>query len=120
MEKKAKTSPYESVLAVGFLLLMLYRFVWLHDHFLLGIIAFVLLALLSSRVADGVHWVWQKLTYAIGWVMNRVLMTVIFFVFLTPIALLYRLFRGKPEEREDTVFVERNHWYTSKDVGSPW
>ena len=39
---------------------------------------------------------WMKFAEALGWVMTRVLLTVFYYLFLTPIALLMRLFGKRP------------------------
>jgi carbamoyltransferase len=38
------------------------------------------------------HWVWIRLSLALGWVMSRVLLTLFYFLVLTPIGLVQRLF----------------------------
>lgn len=120
MESRNKT--YESVLAVLLLLLLLYYFYWTTTWMIAGIILFLVLTLLFSAIADFVALFWTKLTQGIGFVMNHVLMTVVFLLILTPIAFIYRLSRKKPGDKseKDSVFVDRNHLYVPKDIETPW
>lgn len=117
---KRTISPYESVLALTFLLLVVYHFMG-YKMIFIATIAFVLLCLLSPTVSRWVHQAWTALTQAIGWVMTRVLMTIVFFVFLTPLAFLFRLFSKKNlDNTSQSFFIDRKHTFTPKDIESPW
>lgn len=120
MESRNKT--YESTLAVLLLLLLLYYFYWTTKWMIAGIILFLVVTLLFSTIANFVALFWTKLTQGIGFVMNHVLMTLVFLAILTPIAFIYRLSRKKAggKSDEDSVFVDRNHLYVPKDIESPW
>jgi len=68
--------------------------------------------------------VWFKIAEGLGWFNSRVILTVLFYVFLWPIAALYRLSNKNPMgvKRPDTksVYVERNHTYAPKDLDNIW
>lgn len=74
--------------------------------------------------AKGIEWFWFKLAFALGWVNSRILLSVIYFAFLLPIAWLSRLFTKDPltlrRKQASTLFVERNHLYTKKDLENIW
>lgn len=120
MEKKESRSIYESTLAVTLLLLLLHYFFWNNEKGLIGIILFVLLALLSKFIASGIDQLWNYATTSLGWVMSRVLLSVVFLVFLTPIALIYRLTRKKVSGNAGSNFIDRNYTYVAKDIETPW
>lgn len=66
---------------------------------------------------------WYKLSEILGWVSSRVLLSTIFYFFLTPIALLSRLFNKDPlllNKKEGSLYYERNHKYQPKDLKFPW
>jgi hypothetical protein len=48
--------------------------------------------------------------------MSRIILCIVFLFFLTPIAILYRLFRKKPIEATDSFFIIRNHTYSKSDL----
>lgn len=54
---------------------------------------FFLLALLKTRILRLPQKLWMGLAFLMGKVMTRVLMTLIFFVLVTPVALCAKLFR---------------------------
>ncbi len=68
--------------------------------------------------------IWFGLAHVLGWVNSRILLSLIYFLILTPIALLYRIFTGDQlhfkSPPKDTMFVEREHNFTSKDLENPW
>lgn len=82
-----------------------------------------LIGLFVNKVAGWITWVWFKLADAIGYVMSRVILSVIFFLLLVPISMLYRLFNKNPmqlRKKEDSYFHSRDHLYTAKDLENPW
>lgn len=122
--KKAPSSPYEAVLAITFGLLLIHYFFFPEEpRWLVGTMLFALLTLLSSTLAGWVALAWEKLTLGIGWFMSRVLFTIIFFVLLTPLALLQRMFKKDifyKNSESSTYFIDRDHQYSGKDLENPW
>ena len=53
--------------------------------------AFLLLAALTPRALKPVQSVWMTLAIVLGWVMTRVLLIIVFFIGVTPIALIARI-----------------------------
>lgn len=54
--------------------------------------AIVLLALVVPGALKILHRFWMSLALAMGWVMTNVILTIVFFLVVTPIGLLQRLF----------------------------
>jgi hypothetical protein len=74
-------------------------------------------------LAKWIHWAWFKLAEGMGFVMSKVLLSVIFFFFLFPISVIYRIFnkdglqlKGKAE----SYWVNRSHRYSGKDLENVW
>jgi hypothetical protein len=67
---------------------------------------------------------WYKIAEILGAINGKILLSVVFFVILFPVAVISRL--GKKNilalkrENRKTVFVERNHKYTGKDLEQVW
>ncbi|CAN5276090.1 hypothetical protein BH20VER2_BH20VER2_06340 [soil metagenome] len=55
----------------------------------------LLLAAVAPAVLQVVHRGWMTAAFAMGWVMTNVILTLVFFLAVTPIGLLQRVF-GKP------------------------
>ena len=109
------------VIVVGFLALS-YAF----DQIILGQLAMVLglVFILSKRLSKGVLWLWWKLAHMLGWINTRILLGLVFYVFLFPIALLSRLFTKDPLSlkwrKTGSAYILRNHTYSGADLDNPW
>jgi hypothetical protein len=81
----------------------------------------LLIGAFSDALGKLIHIGWMKLAQAMGFVMSKVLLSLIFFLFLTPIALLYRLLGKKGQTKNDASFYfTRDHQYTPKDLEQVW
>lgn len=114
---------YKTILVIvtGLLAIaMIFRLSWLM-YVALGI---GLASVFIPAAARGIEWAWLKLAMALGWVNSRVLLSVIYFVFLLPLAWLSRLFVKDPlvlrKRNTSSLFVTRNHLYTKKDLENIW
>ena len=85
-----------------------------------------LLGVLSSTLSDKMAWLWFKFSDALGYIMSRFILTLIFFLILTPVALVSRLLRKKDlmgkkiDDNISSYFEIRNHEYKAKDLMDPW
>ncbi len=90
-------------------------------HIALGVGA---VAIFIPAAARAIEWVWFKIALGLGWVNSRILLSVIYFIFLMPIAWLSRLFTKDPlalkRNSRSTLFVTRDHLYTGKDLENIW
>jgi MFS family permease len=91
----------------------------LNPYVLYGIAAvLLLLGLVAPQVLRPVHLVWMKLGQALGYVMNRVILGLIFFVIFTLVAAFMRLFRRdtlkiRGSEKRDS------YWQIREEPPSP-
>jgi len=87
-----------------------------------ALIALVLLLMIWPRAFKPFAWFWFGLSELIGGVMSRVVLSILFFCIVTPIGCLRRLMGYDPmnmrqwKQAPTSVFVERNHQYTAKDL----
>ena len=58
----------------------------------------------------------QFVQHKIGTLITYILLTVVFYIFLTPIAFLSRLFTKRKAKSNHSNFVERNHTYVKGDM----
>ena len=82
-----------------------------------------LVGLFIPFLAKWIAWTWFKISDGIGAVVSRVLLTVIFFGVLVPIAFLSRLFtKGdlQLKRKEGSYYSDRNHLYEPKDFENVW
>ena len=122
MAEKKNQKSIETILVLVLFMVVVFLFSrrvsWLY-----AAVAFGLLGLLIPAFANVVHSGWMKLAHALGYVMSRVLLTLIFFLFLLPISLLSKLFTRKSVElkaKGNTYFKERNFTYTPESLENVW
>lgn len=84
-----------------------------------------LLSIISPIIAIGIDWVWGKLGGVLGWVNSKILLTVLYFVILLPIAFIRKFFDknllqlGNPKSK-NSLYIERNYKYDKKDLADTW
>ena len=74
-------------------------------------------------LAKWIDWAWYKLAEGMGWVMSKVLLSVVFYVFLFPIAMLARISKKdvlQLKKKPDSYWTEREHQYSGKDLDNAW
>ncbi len=85
-----------------------------------------LVGIFSKFLTAKMAWAWTKLGEGMGFVMSKVILSVIFFLFLFPLSLLSKLFAGKKDNMQlkktssDSYYTTRNHTYEAKDLQNPW
>jgi hypothetical protein len=83
----------------------------------------VVIGLFAPSLANGIHRGWMKLSEILGAIMSRVLLTVIFFLFIMPLGFISRML-GKNDliltPSEPSFFKVRDHVYTKEDLEHPW
>jgi hypothetical protein len=118
--KKEKTLEAILVIATGFLLLFLiYDKQWmLYVSFGAGI-AGVFVKPLASLLAKG----WFKLGELLGFVVSKVVLATMFFIFLVPIAFFYNIFHKDTlqlKRTEKSLWKVRDHNFVSDDLKNTW
>jgi len=113
----------ETVLTIAMGLLVL-SFVFHTKWLVVGAILLGIVALASKFLAGKIAWLWLKLAEGLGFVMSRVLLAILFFVVLFPVALLSRIGAKDPlqlkKKAGGTYYADRNHRYEAKDLENIW
>jgi polyferredoxin len=118
----------QSLRVVGVVVLALFIFGLILEWDVLFYFGTALLgiALLSSSAADILADLWMKFARIIGTFNSKILLGIIFYGFLTPIAVCYRLIQGTSiqeinrDESGGTYFVERSKRFSKDDFENPW
>ena len=94
------------------------------DYFLYISLGVGILSLLSSTLEGLILKVWFKFALLLGYINTRIILGLVFFVFLTPFAWLQKLFVRKNflslKDKENTVYHTRNHTYKAEDLENIW
>jgi uncharacterized membrane protein YcgQ (UPF0703/DUF1980 family) len=123
MTKYSKEKNQETALAIVLGLLVIWYFTRIMPLIYVSI-ALVAIGLLIQPLAGWITWFWLKLSHVMGWVMSKVILSVVFYLFLFPIAALSRLFKpdvlGLKKDGKTSYYTERNHKYSPEDLENPW
>jgi hypothetical protein len=83
-----------------------------------------LIGLLWDGLSKKIEFVWMKLTWLLSLVVPNILLSVIFFLFLTPIAFLSKIFGEKNQlnlkNSSKSLFKETNKDFTKESFERPW
>ncbi|MCR9290864.1 MAG: SxtJ family membrane protein [Bacteroidetes bacterium] len=115
----------ETLLVITAGLLVLY-YIFDSKYFILAAAIVSIGGLMFPFLAKGIHWFWYKLAMALGYVNSRILLSLIFFIFLMPVAWLAKLFSKdslqlkKKTAKNDSYYVDRNYAYEKKDLENMW
>lgn len=66
---------------------------------------------------------WIKLSHFLGWINSRIILGAVFYLFLTPLAFLYRKINTKGikiKNNSSTVYTSRSKTYSKVDLIKPW
>jgi hypothetical protein len=103
-------------------LIVLY-FVFRSKYFLIAAGILGAIFLLLPSLGDWIVKMWLKFGEALGYVNSRIILAILFFLILTPVALVQRIFKKDSlmlKRGSSSLFFERNHQYTKKDLENPW
>ncbi|MFY0698194.1 MAG: hypothetical protein JXR11_10115 [Balneola sp.] len=81
------------------------------------------LSIAIKPIGDRIVWGWYKLAELLSKVMNPLILGLLYFLFITPIALLFRLFGNDPlrlKDNKGSLYDSREHTYIKKGLENPW
>jgi len=71
-----------------------------------------------------IHKAWMGMAKILGWINSRIILFIVFFFILTPIAFFARmsgkLSFKKRNKNSETLFINRGHLYVKTDLENPW
>jgi hypothetical protein len=108
------------VICMGFLVFHLI-FKW--DWALYVSLGIGVLGLASSFLSQKIEWGWMKLAKILGYIVPNILLSIVFFVFLFPMAVIQRLFTKDPlmlSKKYQTYFVDVNKQMQKAEFEKIW
>jgi ABC-type multidrug transport system fused ATPase/permease subunit len=119
--EKEKVLENNLVIAGG---LLVFYFVFDIKLLIVIALAVIILTVLSDFIAGKISWVWMKLAEVLGYINSKILLSVIFYVVLFPIAMIYRLLSKDTmtlkRTKLESMFVDRNKTYSAEDLKDLW
>ena len=97
-----------------------------HNYVILVAIALSALTMIRPQLFRPVAVVWFGLSHVLGIVTSRIVLTIIFFVVVTPIGLVRRLFGTDNlnlrsfKKSHESVMEKRNHTLCAQDLVKPY
>ena len=121
-KENSKAKSLETIIVLVGALIVTY---WITQKkiFLLLALILILISITSPFLADKISRVWLKFSEIIGGVMSKIILSIIYFIFLVPIALLYQLSKKdylSLKRKKDSYYINRNHTYFPKDLENIW
>ncbi len=123
--KITKDQSRDTGMAMVLLLLLLAASKKKEGYLYVGMVLHVINMIVPS-IYRPLAYIWLGLSDAMGLVMSKVLLSIVFFLVVTPIALLRRLF-GKDSLKlrvfkasKESAMVKRDHLFTARDMESPY
>lgn len=127
--KEFKSNPSQTMLTIsmGFLILYVYGLKSLNNPFewaLMLSIGIGIIGIVSKQLSQKVEWLWMKLAWLLSYIVPNILLSIVFYVFLFPIATLSKLFAKKDplklKRQKGSLFADTNKCFDAKSMENPW
>ena len=88
-------------------------------------LALLVVAVFFKKTAASISDGWLKFGHVLGAINSRIILTLVYYLALTPLALLKKLFSGntlqlKKNPGGESYYKQRDHFYVSVDLEKPW
>jgi len=112
---------------LALLLVTLIIGLWLRQDIIFKIaIAEIVILLIAPILIYPFTFLWLNLSNMLGKIMSKIILTIIFFVFVLPVSLIRKgmgkdtLKLKKFKKGSDSVYTERNYTFTKADFSTPY
>ncbi len=89
-------------------------------------LGFLLVTLLWPLFFKPLAYIWFGLSKALGWLMSRIIVSLLFYILVTPVGIVRRMM-GKDtlqlkafKKNKKTAFIGRNYTFTASDLTYPF
>jgi len=96
-----------------------------HQLFVYGAILLLVTGLFIRPLASMVTKAWLKFSCLLGAINTKIILSLVFFLILTPLAYLFRLFNENPlqlarKSKNQSLYHDRNYKYAKADFEKMW
>ena len=112
---------------LAYLLLLLILYLVFDKPWILYVaLALVVVLMVSPKIFQPFSWVWYTLTELLGTLVSRILLSLIFYLVVTPVGMLRRLLGidslllKQFNKSSESVFIQQNRAYTAKNLEKPY
>lgn len=120
--ENVKSNPDKTILTISIGLIVVYYFSKV-EAFLLVAIVIGLVGVFSHNLATKIEWFWMKLAQLLSYIVPNIILSIVFYFILTPIALLSRIGKKNPlqlKNTSDSVFIDRTSEIQPSDFEKVW
>ena len=123
MNTKLKFDPLKTILVItiGFLTIFIYTH-WIAALYIALTIGVI--GVFSKYLTNKINYLWMKLTWILSLIIPNVLLSLIFYLLLTPIAFLSKLFKKNDElmlkNLKSSLFKTSNKIFNENSFKNPW
>jgi len=108
------------------LICLIVGLLWKKEQLIPVALAFLILNMIWPNAYRPAAKIWIGFSHVLGTIISRILLTILFFVLVTPVG-LFRKLKGadslqlkKWNKKNNSVFEFRNHTYSAKDIEHPY
>jgi hypothetical protein len=113
-------NPKDAIIAITGCLILFYL-IYKLSILLIIAMCFILIGLISSNLSSKISWLWMGIAKVLGYVNSRLLLGAIFFMILTPLAVIRRKLISKVKyEENSSTFFERDYEFVPDDFEKPF
>lgn len=108
------------------LILLIFAYMANPGWLLLGAMAMLILTMTWPDVFRPLAKVWFGLSHILGTIVSKILLTIVFFLVVTPVGIVRKVLGADPmrtrlwKKGSASVLVERNMLYSKKDIEKPY
>lgn len=118
-----KSSPYKTSLTICIGFLIIYLF--FNTNILLYTILFIgITSIASKKISLFYEYIWFGIAYILGLFIPNILLSIIYFLILTPIAFVYKIFNNDPlmlnHKEYKSYFVNAEYDFTKSNFEKIW
>jgi hypothetical protein len=122
--KKSDGRGYLSIILTMSMSLLIIHFLTKWSWPVIASLVIGMMGILVPKVGSKIAFGWKKITMFIGIILQRIVLILIFYIFLVPVAFASRLFsKRKPiqlSNEQSSTFIELNKSFDKKGFEKPW
>ncbi|OGW42624.1 MAG: hypothetical protein A2132_01605 [Nitrospirae bacterium RBG_16_43_11] len=124
MKDGKRIQDLETIAALAAISLLLY-FIFKRDFLIVMSFALLISGLALKKITSKLSDLWLRFSHIIANINNRIILTFVFYILLTPIAVIYRLFSMNPlmlnkDNNKKSYFVDRDIAFKKEDFEKIW
>lgn len=119
--KEGNSTKTILVIATGFIIIFIYTQV---KWFIYLALSIALLGLISNKISYYIEFVWMKLAKILSYIVPNIILSIVFYLFLFPIAILARFIGGQKnlqlKNNEKSIWIDNDVNFDKSSFEKMW